>query len=682
MKRKNIQTNYRRAWTSRVLTAVMCIASIGAIGAQQQPALKSGFDPANLDKTCQPCQDFNQFANGGWIAKNPVPAAYPAWGRFNELAERNRDKLHEILENAARKKDAPRGSNEQKIGDYYATCMDEAKIEAEGIKPLQKELARINSIKTLDDLEKQVAHLHNEGVGVMFRFSSTTDSKNSRQVIAGAEQGGIGLPERDYYFNQDEKSKTIRAAYLKYIAQLFTLAGETDAARAASYANTIFDLETKLAGASRTRVELRNPNLNYNKMTRAELDALTPNFKWAIYLQERDISNLTSTDVSQPDFFRSVNRELTATPIEAWKTYLRFHLLNSAAPNVSSKFVDANFDFYSRTLQGTKEQLPRWKRCVQAADRALGEALGAEYVKQTFTPEAKRRAKELVDNLKLALKEDLTVLPWMSDATRTEAMKKLNTFVDKIGYPDKFRDYSALDIKRDTFVENSFRANQFATRRALNKIGKPVDRTEWGMTPPTVNAYYNPSQNEIVFPAGILQPPFYGADVDDAVNYGGIGAVIGHEMTHGFDDQGAQYDEVGNLRDWFTKEDLAKFKERAACVEKQFDAYKVADDLHLNGKLVLGESIADLGGATIAYAALQKSLQGKESKIIDGYTPEQRFFIGWAQVWASNQRPEYIRFLAANDPHPLARFRVNGPLSNMPQFAEAFSCKQGDSTLR
>jgi len=640
-----------------------------------------GFNVANLDRTCKPCEDFNRFANGGWLASHPIPGAYPRFGRFEELADRNRETLHQILE-ADKNTSAKRGTSEQKLGDFYASCMDEAKIEAEGTRPLQTEFARIDAISTVRNLQDEIASFHNRGVGAVFSFGAAQDYKRSTDVIAQTGQGGLSLPDRDYYTKDDAKSKQLREEYVKHVAKMFELLGD-DADRSAAEAQSVLSTETKLAGVSRTRVERRDPDKNYNKMTFAQLSELTPNFSWNDYLKARGITAQSgAVNVGQPEFFKAIDAQLNATPIGDWKTYLRWHLIDSAAAALPKKFVDEDFNFKGKVLTGTTEQLPRWKRCVGGTDRALGEALGQEYVKRTFTPEAKERAQTMVKNLVEALRDDLSTLSWMSDATRREATAKLNAFARKIGYPDTWRDYSALQIDRTSFVGNLLRANAFEINHNLGKIGKPVDRTEWGMTPPTVNAYYNPSMNEIVFPAGILQAPFFDPKADDAINYGGIGAVIGHEMTHGFDDQGSKFDRLGNLANWWTPADLQNFKQRTDCVVDQFSNFEVEPGLKENGKLVVGESVADLGGLTVAYKAFQKAQQGKPRASIDGFTPEQRFFLGWAQVWAANIRPEAARLAVATDPHPLSRFRVNGPLSNMPEFAKAFGCTQGEAMAR
>jgi len=651
------------------------------LAAPDLPADSHGLDLASLDKTCKPCQDFYHYANGAWLKKNPIPPAYPSWSPAYELYERNREHLHQILEQAAADRNAAPGSNEQKIGDFYGSCMDEPRVNAEGIKPLQAEFARIGALSDLAGLQAEVARLQGMGVEALFDFGSTQDAKNSSQVIGGAAQGGLGLPDRDYYTKTDEKSKQIRQQYVEHVAKMFELLGD-DATKAAAEAKMVMALETKLAEASLTNVERRDPQKTYHKMNGVQLAALTPNFAWTTYFDQIGHPNIEFVDVQAPKFFAAVSEELKAAPLDDWKTYLRWHLVDAMAPALSDPFVNENFNFKGRVLQGTKELLPRWKRCVRATDANLGEALGQVYVQKYFPPEAKARALDMVNNLMAVLHDDLETLPWMGEATRQQALAKLAAFNKKIGYPDKWRDYSAYQVDRGPYVLNVARGAQFEFQRDLNKIGKPVDRGEWGMTPPTVNAYYNPELNEIVFPAGILQPPFFDPQADDASNYGAMGAIIGHEMTHGFDDEGRQFDAQGNLRDWWTPEDEKRFNERAECVEKQFDGYVVEGDLHENGKLVLGESIADLGGLTIAYRALEKALEGKPRTLIGGFTPEQRFFLAYAQAWADNARPQAERLQATTDPHPLSRFRAIGPPSNMPEFEKAFDCKAGDPMVR
>jgi putative endopeptidase len=646
-----------------------------------QTANVHGFDITNMDKNAAACDNFFQFANGGWVARNPVPPAYARWGAFEELAQKNQAVLKDILESASNNKRVKPKSLEQKIGDFYSSCMDEAKIEAAGIKPLESEFQLINTVNDANSLQDQIARMQDKGFRVAFGFGAAQDFKKSTDVIAQAVQGGLGLPDRDYYTKEDARSQQIRDEYQKHVAKMFELAGD-QADKAAEEGKTIFAMEKKLAEASKTRIERRDPAANYHKLTRTELGELTPHFNWNRYLKNRGIPEVQLVNVGQPDFFKTFDAMIASVPLGDWKTYLRWHALNSFATVLSSPFEQEDFNFNGRVLSGTKELQPRWKRCVQGTDNVLGEALGQFYVEKTFTPEAKARAQRMVMNLIEALREDLATLKWMSDETRQRATAKLDAFARKIGYPDKWRNYEALSISRDGYAENVRRGAEFEVRRNLAKIGQPVDRSEWGMTPPTVNAYYNPSMNEIVFPAGIMQPPFYDPLAVDAVNYGGMGAVIGHEMTHGFDDQGARFDASGNLEDWWTETDYKSFRQRTDCVVKQFDAFEAEPGLHLQGKLVVGESVADLGGLTLAYRAFQKAQAGKPNKLIDGFTPEQRFFLGWAQVWSSSIRPEEARRRVITDPHPLGRFRVNGPLSNMPAFSEAFQCKVGDAMVR
>lgn len=663
----------------RVLSACLMLASFSVAATFGQSA---HFDIRGMDTKTSACTDFYQYANGGWLAANPIPAAYPAWGVANVLNEKNRDALHDILDAAAKNAGGRRSANEQKIGDYYFACMDEAKIEAEGLKPIQAELDLISKIDNPSSLQKEIAHLHSMGLNAGFFSGSTQDTKNSAEVIAGLFQGGLGMPDRDYYTKTDDKSKTLRDEYLKHVAKMFELMGD-DAAKAASEAQTVVALETKFAEASKTRVERRDPEKNYHRMTLAQVRDVAPTFDWPAYFQKIGLAQKADVNVAQPEFFKVFDQQLTATPIADWQTYLRWNLINAAASGLSAKFVDEDFHFKGMVLQGAKENLPRWKRCVAATDRALGEALGEVYVQKAFPPAAKARALDMVRNLEAALKSDITTLGWMSEATRKQAIVKLDAFLNKIGYPDKWRDYSSLSIDRTSYVANRLRVGLFEERRDWSKVGKPVDRMEWVMTPPTVNAYYNPQINEIVFPAGILQPPYFDASADDALNYGGMGAVIGHEMTHGFDDQGRQFDATGNLANWWSDADLAAFKQRAQCVIDQFSSFEVEKGLNENGNLVVGESIADLGGLVVAYAAFQKSMQGKPRPAnIDGFTAEQRFFLGYARGWATNIRPELARLLVNIDPHPLAKFRVNGPLANLPQFAAAFQCKDGDPMVR
>ncbi len=574
------------------------------------------------------------------------------------------------------------GSDMQLIGDYYASCMDEAAIEKAGVKPLQPYFKQIDKVKTVQDLQKQIAMMHATGIPALFGFGGGPDIKNSSTVIVNAGQGGLTLPNRDYYTKTDAKSVETREKFAEYMTNMFKLLGD-DADKAAMNAKTVMSIQTRLANASLPPVELRNPDNRYNKIKLTEANEITPNFSWTGYMATRGVPTVTEINLAQPNFFKEMNAMLKDVSISDWKTYLRWMTVNSAAPLLSKKFVDENFNFFSAYLQGTKEQQPRWKRCVSATDGDLGEALGTEYVKKAFTPQAKARMDELITNLFAAMKERISGLDWMSGETKVQAQKKLSTFKRKIGYPDVLRGYKGLAISRKSYVENAMNSNVFQIKRNLRDIGNPVDRTRWGMSPPTVNAYYNGVFNEIVFPAGILQPPFFNFAADDAINYGGIGGVIGHEISHGFDDQGSKFDADGNFKSWWTDEDRTKFDERAACVVRQFDGYEVQPGLFMQGKLTLGENIGDLGGLTIAYDAFQKSMEGKARPAnIDGFTPEQRFFLGWAQVWAAKARAEAERLQVQTDPHALPRWRVNGPMSNMPQFAKAFNCKDGQPMVR
>ncbi len=641
-----------------------------------------GFDLANLDRAVSPCDDFYQFANGGWMKKNPIPAAYPRWGAFTILQEHNQDVLRTILDEAAKDKSAKPGSNWQKIGDFYSSCMDDTQIEAAGLKPLDPEFDRIAQIKDAATLQAEVARLQNEGADAIFGFGSVPDFKNSNDMIAGVGQGGLGLPDRDYYTRDDEKSTKLRADYVQHVTNMFKLLGDSDTTAAAE-ARTVMDIETRLAKASMPRVDLRNPDKIYHKMPLAQFQELAPNVNWEGYFKEIGAPSMSQINVFQPDFMKEVSAAWASVPLADWKVYLRWHFVHTLAASLPSKFEDENWNFYSKTLTGATEMLPRWRRCVQATDQKLGEDLGQFYVERAFPPEAKAKALVMVHNLIDALRADLLTLDWMSPATREQASTKLSAIKLKIGYPDKWRDYSAFKVDRGPYVENVIRGNDFDSAYDLGKIGKPVDRTVWGMTPPTVNAYYNSTRNEIVFPAGILQPPFYDPNRDDAMNYGGMGSVIGHELTHGFDDQGSKFDAMGNLKNWWTPEDLKNFQARGECIVKQFDSFEVEPGLHENGKLVEGESIADLGGLTIAYSAFQKTLEGKPAPApMDGFTADQRFFLAWAQVWAGNTRPEFARMIVNTNTHPLDRYRVEAPMSNIPAFAKAFDCAADSRMVR
>ena len=656
--------------------------ALGGLGVAAVDHSGHGFDLANLDRSVSPCDDFYKFAAGGWMKNNPIPAARSTWATYNKLMDENEAKLHGILEEAAKDKSAQPGSNWHKIGDYYATCMDESAIEAAGIKPLDPMFQEIAQVKDVPGLQAEIARLQRVGVNAVFGFGSIQDFKDSTQVIAAAGQGGLGLPDRQYYLDEDDHSKQLRAGYIQHVTNMFKLMGDDDAT-AASEAKVVMDIETTLAKASTKREDLRNPEANYHKLTLVQLGELTPHLSWADYFKQVGAPDVSSADIEQTDFFKAVDAALVSVPLDQWKIYLRWQLIHDAAPALPKKFVDENFDFYGRQLTGAKQLLPRWQRCVEQTDGELGEALGQFYVQRYFPPEAKARALDLVHNLIAALRDDLSTLDWMSAPTRQQALHKLDAMTLKIGYPDKWRDYSAYHVGRVAYVENAMGGDEFEFARDLAKIGKPVDRTEWGMSPPTVNAYYSPLHNEIVFPAGILQPPYFDAKADDAINYGAIGSVMGHEMTHGFDDQGAQFDADGNLKNWWTPDDLKNFHERGDCIVKEFDAFEVEPGLHENGKLEEGEAIADLGGLVIAHAAFEKTLEGQPAPPpIDGFTAEQRFFLGFAQDWSVNYRPEAERLRAKTDPHPLNFFRVDGAVPNVPAFAKAWGCTEKSAMVR
>jgi putative endopeptidase len=672
-----------RPGRSRFATLILLLA-LNATGASIFAQTKSshGIDLKSIATTVKPCQDFYQYANGHWLEHNPIPADRSSWGAGSELFEKNLAVLHQILEDAARDTNAPKGSAARKVGDFYRAGMDEARIEAEGASPLNKEFARIAAVKDVASLQDELAHLHRLGIYPAYSFFAYQDFKNSTRIIANLYQGGLGLPDRDYYTRDDEKTKEIRKQYVEHVAKMFELLGDKPE-QAAAEAETVMELETRLAKASMTQVEQRDPNAIYHKMSLAEVNALTPGYAWGRYFAGLGLQDPGDINVGQPEFFKEAGKMLTTVPVKDWQTYLRWQLISATAGKLSSPFVNESFRFNGTILGGAKELRPRWKRVLQATDQAMGEALGQLYVAKTFGPEAKARAQAMVANLKAALRDRLSTLEWISEDTRKQALRKLDAIAVKVGYPDKWRDYSGLAVDGGSYVLNGLQADEFEFERNLKKIGKPVDRAEWGITPPTVDAYYNPNFNEIVFPAGILQPPFFDPDADDAANYGGIGSVIGHELTHGFDDQGRQFDADGNLKNWWTPDDEKNYNARAALMEKQYSDYIAIDALHINGKLTMGENIADLGGLKIAYLAFQKSLEGKpRPPEIDGYTPEQRFFLAFAQAWRRNTRPEAVRLMIATDPHSPPRFRVLGPLSNMPEFLKAFGCEGGSSIAR
>ena len=640
-----------------------------------------GFDRANFDAKCQPCEDFWRYANGGWIDKNPVPGRLSSWGSMSVIREANDERLKVLLE-ASRLAKAPAGSNERKIGDFYAACMDTTGIEARGLKPVQPYLDRVAKMKTPKDLVALITSMQAESpVGPLF-LGAAQDRKNSSETIAMVGANATSLPERDYYLSTEDRQKKIRDEFVTHVAKMFELLGDP-APQARKQAEFILAFETKFAETQLTNVQRRDPYASYHPMDFAGLAALTPGFDWKPVFRLLAVPEATKINVTRLETMKLLNEQLTAAPIEDWKTWLRWRIITGAAEYLPGKFADEDFRFASTVLRGVKEKQPRWQICAQQVDGSLGEALGQLFVAKHFPPTAKKRMNELVDNLKATLGEELAAAPWLSPETRTQAVKKLNAFVAKIGYPDKWRDYADVKVNPKQYFESITSANVGARRHNLAKIGKPLDKTEWGMTPPTVNAYYSPLRNEIAFPAGILQPPMFDMNADDVINYGAIGAVIGHEMGHGFDDQGNKFDSEGNLKNWWTAEDRKKFEERAACMVEQFDTIDVGGGQHHNGKLVLGEALGDLGGLTLSYKAWRRTLQGKsEPPVVDGYTADQRFFLSFARVWAVHYTPEAMRLRLKTDPHPLGKFRANGTLMNMPEFHKAFQCKLGDKMMK
>jgi endothelin-converting enzyme/putative endopeptidase len=639
-----------------------------------------------MDKTADPCADFYQYACGGWIKRNPIPPDQARWDVYGKLAHENQRLLWGILEQASKPEPArspARSKVEQETGDYFAACMDEAAIERAGAAPLKPELNQIASLKSFKELTRFLSHEHlqMQGNDMMFGFGSNQDFADSSRVIAFAYAGGLGLPDRDYYTKTDSKSVDIRARYLAHVRDMFQLLGDS-AKTAETEAATVMTIETALAKASLTMVEKRDPHNLFHKISAAKFKALAPGLDWDQYFAIQGVAGLAELNVTEPAFYRELQKQLTAHSLADWKTYLRWHAVHSKAPYLSSKFVQADFEFYRKYLHGVTELPPRWRRCVQYIDRDLGEALGQVFVEKTFSADAKQRALDITREIEAAMERDLNDLPWMSAPTKKQALEKLHAIVNKIGYPDKWRDYSSIRLDRGDFLGNVNRALIFESRRQIAKIGKPVDRGEWQMTPPTVNAYYDPQMNDINFPAGVLQPPLFDVKMDAAPNYGNTGATIGHELTHGFDDEGRQFDAKGNLRDWWTPEDAKQFEERAQCVVDQYGQYTVVDDIKINSKLTLGEDIADLGGTVLAYFAWKHATADQNLKPVDGFTPDQRFFIGMAQWACGSERDETKRANAITNPHSPNEYRINGVVANMPEFATAFSCKVGQPMVR
>jgi len=656
-----------------LFAGVLVCSSFSYTQEQPQASHQAVLDEPSMDKSIDPCVDFFAYSCGGWIKNNPIPPDQSSWDAYGKVQDQNRLQLRGILEGAAAES-GERPIYREKIGDYYASCIDEKTIDSLGARPLKESLEVIENLKSKKDLASVVGERADQAT--LFNFRSDQDYKDSTAVIAEADEGGLGLPDRDYYLKDDAKSKELRAAYVAHVQKMLELLGHTPQAAAAE-AQTVMRIETALAHGSLTRVERRDPKNLYHRMTVGEVEKLSPNFQWNLYFAKVGLPELKSLNLETPEFFRTLNQQIDKEDLAAWKAYLQWHLVHAYARFLSSAFVNENFNFFGKTLSGRQELQPRWKRCVEDVDNDLGEALGQAYVEKYFSPEAKRQVVTMVTEIEAAMQQDIQALPWMSADTKKNALEKLHGVANKVGYPDTWRDYSKLEIKRGDEIGNVQRASQFELKRQIAKIGKPVDHKEWGMTPPTVNAYYDPQKNDINFPAGILQPPLFDAASDAAPNYGNTGGTIGHELTHGFDDQGRQFDATGNLRDWWTEADGKEFEKRASCISDQYSQYVIVDDIKINGKLTIGEDVADLGGLILAYMAWKQDTKGQNLLPIDGFTPEQRFFIGYGQSWCGSTRDEEKRVRATIDPHSPNKYRTNGVVTNMPEFQEAFHCKTG-----
>jgi putative endopeptidase len=646
-----------------------CAQQSAAAPSKPEPAL----DVTSMDRSIDPCVDFFKYSCGGWIKNNPIPPDQSSWDTYSKMQDENRSRLRGILE-AAAAPDPARNAATQKIGDYYSSCIDEKAIEAKGTDPLKPGLERIAKIDSKAEIADVAAVMVHSNA--LFRFDSAQDFRDADQVIAEADQGGLGMPDRDYYVKEDPKSVDLRKAYVAHVQKMFELLGDQPGIAAAE-AQTVMRIETALAKGSMTRVERREPKNLDHKMTAGELEKISPDFQWQVYFTKVGLPSLASLNVVAPGFFKAMNEELNKESLADWKVYLRWHLVHADAPFLSSALLNENFAFYGKTLRGQQQLQPRWKRCTENVDDDLGEALGQVYVEKYFSPQAKQEALKMVKEIEAAMQQDINTLPWMSAVTKQQALIKLQGMANKIGYPDKWRDYSKLEIVRGDELGNVERARRFEFERLLAKIGKPVDRGEWGMTPPTVNAYYDPQMNDINFPAGVLQPPAFDPNSDAAPNYGDTGGTIGHELTHGFDDEGRQFDAHGNLRDWWTAEDGKEFVKRASCISDQYSTYTIIDDIKINGKLTLGEDTADLGGLILAYMAWKEDTKGQNLQPLDDLTPDQRFFVGYGQSWCGETRDETKRLRATVDPHSPEKYRTNGVVSNMPEFQEAFHCKAG-----
>jgi putative endopeptidase len=639
--------------------------------------LSKGVDLSYIDSTVRPQDDFFMFANGSWMKKTEIPSSESAWGVFAELKQQNTQKLRLIIDECISDKNAAKRTNKQLVGDFYLSGMDSAKIESDGINPIKPELDKINSMTDKKQIAEIIAEQHAAFHFTGFGMYVGPDEKNSSQYITSISQGGIGLPDRDYYFRPDVETEELRKKYLHYVTTLFKLIGNSSE-QASKNANTVFKIEKELASASMTNVERRDPEKSYNKMSKDSLSIIAPGFDWKLFFEKTGVGSSENIVVGQPKFFKAFASLVYKLSIDDWKTYLTYNTIDDAAAALGSQFVQANFDFYSGTLRGVKKMKPRWKRVLETTDQVLGDALGKLFVEKHFSDESKKKVNEMVDNLIAAFIERIKTREWMSEETKNAAIEKLGTFMRKLGFPDNWKDYSSVTISKESYYKNLVACANYEYKRMINKLGKPIDRTEWGMTTPTINAYYNPSMNEIVFPAGIMQYPFFDITQDDALNYGAMGAVIGHELSHGFDDQGAQYDLNGNLKMWWTPKDFDKFGEKTKMIVNQFNNYVAIDTLRVNGELTLGENIADLGGLTIAYYAYMNSVKGKQNSVKDGFTPAQRYFMGWAKAWCVKYTDASLKQQVFTNPHSPGYFRVNGPMSNMQEFYDAFGIKEGD----
>ena len=670
--------------TIRVFVSLLFLTSLmAAQGADPQLPYTPSLDLTAMDRTADPCVDFYQFACGGWVKNNPIPADQSSWSTYGKMQDENRTLLRALLEQAGQG-GASRTPNQQKIGDYYSACMAEPVIEQRGASPLAHELDAIRNMKSIGDMAKIVGDSHARFVALrsmLFGIDSEKDAKDSTETIAAVDQAGLGLPDRDYYLKDDVKSKELRDRYVDHVARVLQLVGDTPE-QAAAGARTVLRIETALAHGHMSRVERRNPDNVYHRMPRAKLKELMPSWPWDQYFEQLGIGGIKDLNVTSPAYFATLEKQLTAVPLDDWRIYLRWQSAMLASPYLSAAFVNADFDFFSKTLAGARELQPRWKRCVNRVDRHLGEALGQVYVEKYFTADTRARTLRMVKQIESAMEQDINSLEWMSAATKKQALEKLHGVTNKIGHPDKWRDYSTVAIAPGDFYGDATRAMSFEVRRHLIKIGKPLVRGEWYMSPPTVNANYDAQMNDINFPAGVLQPPAFDPKMDDAPNYGNTGGTIGHELTHGFDDEGRRFDAGGNLRDWWTEADGKEFERRASCISDQYSSYIAVDDVHVKGKLTLGEDVADLGGLILAYRAWLEETANKTLAAKDGLTPSQRFFVGYGQSWCSNTRPETLRMRAITDPHSPEKFRTNGVVSNMTEFRKAFSCQAGQPMVK